>query len=166
MAEAWIGASSALDELNRELEALEYAKKAIKLDKENGDYHCFLAGLQMKYDLLIDSADSFEKAISFGYKEADLWEDYCQLSFALKNYDLSRDILRRALHLYPENRLLQLYESICLYADGKDEQAFEQLVEILIQEPSLLEEFVFYYPKGMESKDIQFLVEALNQKHP
>ena len=67
MAEAWLGASSSLDLLGRELEALEYGKKAIQADPENGDYWCYLAGLQMKYDLPDDSQISFETAIEKGY---------------------------------------------------------------------------------------------------
>lgn len=164
MAEAWIGASSALDELNRELEALEYAKNALHLDPENGDYHCFLAGLQMKYDLLIESADSFEKAITNGYIHEDLWEDYTQLSLSMKNYDLARSIIDRGLTTFPNNHLLSLYECIVQYQKGDEEIAFEKLVELLIQEPELIEEFVMYYPKAVESKDIQFLIHSLNQK--
>jgi tetratricopeptide (TPR) repeat protein len=164
MAEAWIGASSALDELGRELEALEYAKKAIKLDPENGDYHCFLAGLQMKYDLLLESADSFERAIARGYLHEDLWEDYAQLALTMKNYELAGSILHRGLTEYPDNQLLGLYNCIVQYHEGKEEAAFEKLVEILIQEPELIEEFVLFYPKATESKDIQFLIHSLSQK--
>lgn len=164
MAEAWVGAASALDELNRELEALEYAKKALVIDETNGDYHCFLAGLQMKYDLLDESAESFEKAIEHGYIEPDLWEDYCQLALSMKNYTLAERIIERGLHLFPDHDLLHLYKTIYLYTQGKDEEAFELLVEVLIQEPSLIEEFVLYYPKAVESQDIRFLINALNQK--
>ncbi|MEX2595402.1 MAG: tetratricopeptide repeat protein [Salibacteraceae bacterium] len=163
MSEAWIGASNALDELNRELEALEYAKTAIKIEPDNGDFYCFLAGLQMKYDLLLESVESFEKAIELGYIHEDLWEDYCQLAFSIKNFLLSGDILKRGLEAYPENNLLHLYQCIYLYTIGEDEEAFEKLVEVLIKEPELIEEFVNYYPKGIERKNIQFLIESINQ---
>lgn len=164
MAEAWIGASSALDELGRELEALEYARKALQLDPENGDYHCFLAGLQMKYDLLVESAESFESAIRFGYLHEDLWEDYAQLSLSMKNYELAHFVLERGLTEFPNNHLLNLYQCIVHYNHGSEEMAFEKLVELLIQEPELIEEFVMYYPKAVESKDIQFLIDSLNHK--
>lgn len=164
MAEAWIGASSSLDELGRELEALEYAKRALKLDPDNGDYHCFLAGLQMKYDLLVESVDSFELAIENGYMHEDLWEDYAQLSLTLRNYDLTRSVIDRGRKNFPENQLLSLYDCIVQYQFGEEEQAFENLVELLIQAPELIEEFVMYYPKAVESKDIQFLIHSLNQK--
>jgi len=165
MAEAWIGASSSLDDLGREIEALEYANKAVKLEPDNGDYYCFLAGLQMKYDLLIDSAASFEKAIEYGYVEEDLWEDYSQLALTLKNTELIGEVVSKGLDRYPENHLLQLYQCIYRYSIGKDEEAFEKLVELLIQEPALIEEFVLYYPKAVESKDVQFLIQSLSQKH-
>lgn len=164
MDEAWIGASSALDQLGRELEALEYAKKAIELDPENGDYHCYLAGLQMKYDLLVESAESFEKAMLLGYLEEDLFEDYCQLAYSLDQYDLSIQIVDEGLRLFPKNEFLQLFQCINLYAQGQDEVAFEKLVEVLIAKPALIEEFVMYYPKAMEIKEILFLIDALNQK--
>ncbi len=165
MAEAWIGASSSLDDLGREVEALEYANKALKIEPDNGDYYCFLAGLQMKYDLLIDSAASFEKAIEFGYIEEDLWEDYTQLALTLKNTDLIGEVVNKGLDHFPENTLLQLYQCIYRYSIGKTEEAFEKLVELLIQEPELIEEFVLYYPKAVESKDVQFLIQSLSQKH-
>jgi len=165
MAEAWIGASSSMDELGREIEALEYANKALKIEPTNGDYYCFLAGLQMKYDLLIDSAASFEKAIENDYIEEDLWEDYSQLALTLKNNDLIGEVVHKGLEHYPDNNLLMLYQCIYRYSIGKDEEAFEKLVELLIQEPALIEEFVLYYPKAVESKDVQFLIQSLNQKH-
>lgn len=164
MAEAWIGASSALDELGRELEALEYARKAIQLDLENGDYHCFLAGLQMKYDLLFDSAESFENAVNHGYLHNDLWEDYAQLCLTMKNFERTESVLSRGLTEYPDNPLLNLYQCVLQYHRGEEEKAFEKLVELLIQEPHLIEEFVLYYPKAVESKELQFLIYSLNQK--
>lgn len=164
MAEAWVGASSALDQMGRELEALVYARKAITLDPDNGDYHCFLAGLQMKYDLLIESQESFEKAIDFGYIHEDLWEDYAQLALSMKNMELANHVVVRGLALFPENTLLELYMCIVLYGTGFDEQAFESLVELLIREPELIHEFVLYYPKGIESKDVQLLINSLNQR--
>ena len=65
--------------LNRELEALIYAKKAVELEPDNGDYWCFLAGLQAKYDLPDDAVVSFENAIDEGYLLEDVWEDFAQL---------------------------------------------------------------------------------------
>jgi len=97
--------------------------------------------------------------------EEDLWEDYSQLALTLKNTELIGEVVSKGLDRYPENHLLQLYQCIYRYSIGKDEEAFEKLVELLIQEPALIEEFVLYYPKAVESKDVQFLIQSLSQKH-
>lgn len=161
LAEAWIGASSSLDMLGRELEALEYAKQAIKIDNENGDYWCFLAGLQMKYDLPNESVNSFEKAIEFGYTHQDLWEDYAQLCLTLKNNDLTDSVVSRGTALHGDNRTLQVYKSIHHYRCNEEDAGFELLVNVLMQEPTLIEEFILYYPKGIELEEIQFLIESM-----
>lgn len=161
LAEAWIGASSSLDMLGRELESLEYARRAIKIDSENGDYWCFLAGLQMKYDLPDDSVNSFENAIEFGYTHKDLWEDYAQLCLTLKNNDLCDKVLSRGIALHGDNRLLQVYKSIHHYRNNEEDAGFELLVSVLMQEPALIEEFILYYPKGVELEEIQFLIESM-----
>lgn len=161
MAEAWIGASSSLDMLERELEALEYAKRAIEIDNENGDYWCYLAGLQMKYDLHVESAKSFEHAIESGYTEPDLWEDYIQLALSLNDDDLALSIAKRGHDLYPDHTLLRLYQSVAMYRTNQEEKGFEQLVELLITEPSLIQEFILYFPKGIEIQEIQHLIETL-----
>lgn len=161
MAEAWIGASSSLDMLERELEALEYARRAIEIDNENGDYWCFLAGLQMKYDLHIESASSFEKAIEAGYTQDDLWEDYIQLALALDDDELALRIAERGLDLYPDHHLIRLYQSVAYYRTNREELGFEQLVELLIEEPTLIQEFILYFPKGIEIQEIQHLIETL-----
>ena len=162
MADAWLGASSSLDMLSRELEALEYAKKAIKIDPENGDYWCFMAGLQVKYDLPNESINSFEKAIEHGYLLEDIWEDYAQLCLSIKNDVRATSVVERGLELHQDNKTLQVYRSITLYRSNKEDEGFEILVQVLMQEPKLIEEFIFFYPKGMELDEIQFLIESMN----
>ena len=161
MAEAWVGASSSLDMLNRELEALIYAKKAIELEPENGDYWCFLAGLQAKYDLPDDAVVSFEKAIDEGYLLEDVWEDFAQLALTIKNAELSESVIVRGLEIHPDNKLLQVYQSIALYRSNNEDEAFETLAQVLVQDPALIEEFILFYPKGMERQEIQYLIESM-----
>lgn len=161
MAEAWIGASSSLDMLGRELEALEYAKKSIELDADNGDYWCFLAGLQQKYDLPDDAAQSFETAISHGYLLEDLWEDYAQLALTTHNHELAESVIERGLDVHAANNLLQVYRAILLYRLNDEDQAFETLVQALVQDPKMIEDFLYFYPKGMEREEIQFLIGAM-----
>lgn len=161
LAEAWIGASSSLDMLGRELEALEYAKKAIALENENGDYWCFLAGLQQKYDLPNDSINSFEKSIEHGYLLEDVWEDYAQLALSMGDNELAESVIERGLAMHAENKLLQVYRSILLYRNNDEDQAFETLVQVLVQDPSMIEEFILFYPKGIEKDEIQFLIESM-----
>lgn len=161
MAEAWIGASSSLDTLDRELEALEYARKATTLEPENADFWCFLAGLQMKYDLPVESALSFEKSIECGYEQEDLWEDYAQLCLTMKDTEGAASVVNRALFHHPEHHLFNIYKSIVLYRKGDEDAGFELLVSTLMLDPSLIEEFVLYYPKGIELEEIQFLIESI-----
>ena len=161
MSEAWIGASSSLDTLGRELEALEYARKATELEPENADFWCFLAGLQMKYDLPVESAMSFEKSIACGYRQEDLWEDYAQLCLSMKDTEGAQSVLDRALDHHPDNHLLKVYKSIVHYRNGDEDTGFELLVQTLMQEPMMIEEFILYYPKGMELEEIQFLIESI-----
>jgi len=161
MAEAWLGASSSLDLLGRELEALEYGKKAIQADPENGDYWCYLAGLQMKYDFPDDSQISFETAIEKGYLMEDVWEDYAQLCLTVKNNKQAQTVIDRGLDLHEDNKMLQLYKAILLYRQDLEDDGFEILVQVLVQDPTLIEEFILFYPKGMETEEIQFLIESM-----
>jgi len=163
MAEAWIGASSALDMLGRELEALEYAKKAVNLEPENGDYWCFLAGMQVKFDLPDDAIISFEQAIDNGYVFEDLFEDYTQLTLSIKNAELRQSVLERGLDLYPENKLLLIYQSVSHYLNKDEDQGFELLVDVLLQHPELIDQFILYYPKAIEREEIQYLVESMRK---
>lgn len=161
MAEAWLGASSSLDVLGRELEALEYAKKAIATDSDNGDYWCYLAGLQSKYDLPNDSIVSFETAIEMGYLMEDVWEDYAQLCLELKNDDKAQSIVDRGLSLHEENKTLLVYRAVLMYRQNNENDGFEILVQVIMQDPLLIEEFITFYPKGMEMEEIQFLIESM-----
>jgi len=161
MAEGWIGASSSLDMLERELEALEYAKRAVEIDNKNGDYWCFLAGLEMKYDLPYDAVNSFEKAIEMGYLLEDVWEDYAQLCLTLKDQELAKSVVDRGQAIHAENKLLQVYRSIIHYRDREEDMGFELLVQTLMQEPKLIEEFILFYPQAMELEEIQFLIESM-----
>lgn len=161
MAEAWIGASSSLDMLDRELEALEYSKQALAIDENNGDYWCFLAGLEMKYDLPDNALLSFEKAIEKGYLLEDVWEDYAQLCLTLKNQELAKSVIDRGQAIHSENKLLQIYKAILYYRENEEDLGFEILVQTLMQEPKLIEEFILFYPKGMELEEIQFLIESM-----
>jgi len=164
MAESWIGASNALDMLGRELEALEYAKKAIQLDPDNEDYWCYQAGLQQKYNLPVESSISYEKGIELGGQEAQMFEDYASLALSMKDEKLLHKILQQGLELHTNNELLRLYESIHYYLTGKEDIAFEKLVEVLIKNSSLINEFLIHFPQGMEFNEIQFLVESLQEK--
>ncbi len=161
MAEAWLGASSSLDILGREIEALEYAKKAISSDPENGDYWCYYGGLQSKYDLPNEAEISFETAIEKGYLMEDVWVDYTQLCLSLKNDEKAQNIIDRGLSLHEDNISLQLYRAVVLYRQRNEDEGFEVLVQALMQDPLLIEEFILFYPKGMEMEEIQFLIESM-----
>lgn len=161
LAEAWVGASNALDFLDREIEALQYAMKAVEIDDQNGDYWCFLASLQQKYDLPDDAIISYEKAIEFGYKEEDLWEEYAELCLSLKLNIVAESAIERGLEYHPQNLLLQLYKCIMLYRNKREEEGFDLLVSILMQDSKLIEEFILHYPKGIELDEIQYLIDSL-----
>lgn len=161
MAEAWIGASSSLDMLNRDLEALEYAKKAILIDPENGEFWNYQAGLQAKYKLHDEAYNSFEKAIEFDYEEPELWERYIQMCLELGNLSSSLDNCERALAEFPENLRIQLYKAVSLYLLKKEDEAFELLVSVLLQDKNLIEEFILLYPKGIELDEIQYLIDSI-----
>ena len=161
MAEAWLGASSSLDLLGRELEALEYAKKAIAADPENGDYWCYYAGLQAKYDLPNESMISFETAIEKGYLMEDVWVDYAQLCLSINNDDKAHSVIERGLSLHEENKTLQVYRAVIMYRQNNEDEGFEILVQVLMQDPLLIEDFILFYPKGMEMEEIQFLIESM-----
>ncbi|GAB5539237.1 MAG: hypothetical protein Salg2KO_13400 [Salibacteraceae bacterium] len=161
MAEAWLAASSSLDMLGRELEALEYAKKAVDIDPDNGDYYYFLAGLYAKYDLPDDAINGYEKTIETGYLMEDVWVDYAQLCLSIKNNQLADDVIERGLEQHSDNKLLQVYQSVLHFRNDREDVGFEQLVELLVSDPQLLEEFILFYPKGMETEEIQYLIESL-----
>ncbi len=161
MAEAWLAASSSLDMLGRELEALEYAKKAIELEPENEDYHFFIAGLFAKYDLPDDALNAYEKTIEFGYLNEDVWVDYIQLCLSINNDALAKDVVDRALEVHSENHYIKLYEAVLNFRSKNEDEGFEQLVNLLVLKPELIEEFILFYPKGMETEEIQFLIESL-----
>jgi len=108
-----------------------------------------------------DSIISFEKAIDLGYIEEDLWEEYSELCLKLKMNVIAESAIERGLEHFPNNLLLQLYQVIIMYRNKKEDKAFDQLVNILIQDPTLIEEFLVHYPKGVEIEKIQFLIESL-----
>lgn len=161
MGEAWLGASSSLDMLGRELEAIEYAKSAIEVDKDNGDYWYFLGGLQAKYDLPFEAINCYEEAIEKGYLMEDVWEDYTQLCLTIKQDNTASEVVDRGLVLHEDNIRLKLYKASLLYRNKQEDEGFEILVDVLMQDPTLIEEFIIFYPKGMEMDEIQFLIESM-----
>ena len=61
MADAWHGIASCYFELGRELDAISYVKKSIKLDEFNPEYHYLLGEAQSTLGFQSEALESFKK---------------------------------------------------------------------------------------------------------
>jgi tetratricopeptide (TPR) repeat protein len=90
-----------LDEENL-FEAVHHIKIAVGMNIDNPDYHIIAANIFRQGGLYLEAEVHYKKAMSLGFKEADIYFDYAELLFDIEEWDAGIQLLEQGLLENPD----------------------------------------------------------------
>lgn len=111
------------DEDRSGAEAMYYINKALNVNPDSADYLYVAAEIHRRGGMLNEAELMYEKLISLGHVEPDIFIDYAELLFDLCEFEQGMEILYQGVQLNPESAEINYRLSGYLYTLQENDEA-------------------------------------------
>ncbi|MDZ4823041.1 MAG: tetratricopeptide repeat protein [Flavobacteriales bacterium] len=143
---AYVGLGIVLIQQGQLEEALNYHRYATELDPENVDYHLFYVDALQKLDRHDDAQAIMELLVTKHADNEDVWLDYSDIFFRKNEFEKAIQYLNEGWQKNPQSVALGFRKVAYLVAAGKQNEADELLLRMMMHDPEGSWELGQYYP--------------------
>jgi tetratricopeptide (TPR) repeat protein len=156
--EGWFGAGMIYMRQNRIQEAITYMLKAIEFDNNNLDYWINLGYANEDAGLIEEAVKCYGFVTRADASDLDGWTALTGLLMKEGDYDLALKFLREAYVHHPSEASIKIKMAVCHLKIDEEGLAALFLQEGLELDPALVNEFLYYFPKGSCNRDIERII--------
>ncbi len=147
------------DEMNSGAEAMHHINQAIKINPDNSDYLYVAAEIHRRSGMLNEAELMYEKLITLGHIDPDIFIDYAELLFDLCEFEQGMEILYQGVQLNPESAEIHYRLSGYLYTLQESDEANIYFKKALKMDPDRRMFFFQLFPNLMNYPSVKQLSE-------
>lgn len=152
------------DEDKSGAEAIYYINKALSINPDSSDYLYVAAEIHRRGGMLNEAELIYEKLITLGHIEPDIFIDYAELLFDLCEFEQGMEILYQGVQLNPESAEINYRLSGYLYTLQESDEANIYFKKALKIDPDRRMFFFQLFPNLKELPSVKSLSEQFSPR--